>query len=230
MTATATLSQATRPGPVASEMEKHEMDTTTTREVGALYVEGFGPMNATEAKEALESVARLNAENRELLNERAQVRAELDNARELWEIDENRLKDRITETENALTEARTENQRLRFANIDADDPRLADLWEKAYRYASHAGFCSEFERIADALGIPQQSLVWSGTAYVDVTLTVPVPVSGMATRHEINEGAVEPHDIDRHEIAEALNDRDWSAYDVDVWSVDTVEDVTADDE
>jgi hypothetical protein len=232
MTATATLGPATRPGPVVSR-NGDNMNADNMREVSALYVEGFGPMSADEAKDALATVERLNTENRELVAKVTELEANAiathernhENAVTVAESFREEI-ERLRETNNAQ---RVELDRLRFADMEADDPRLAHLWEKAYRYASSAGFCAEFERIADALGIPQQEIAWTGTAYIDVTVSVPVPVSGMANRAYINDGDVEVEDVDKYAIAEALNERDWSQYDIDSWSLDSVEDVCADD-
>jgi len=39
-------------------------------------------------------------------------------------------------------------------SIAADDPRIAWLFEDAMRLADRLGLCSDFDRIADALGVP----------------------------------------------------------------------------
>jgi hypothetical protein len=39
-------------------------------------------------------------------------------------------------------------------SIPADDPRIAWLFEDAMRLADRLGLCSDFDRIADALGVP----------------------------------------------------------------------------
>lgn len=39
-------------------------------------------------------------------------------------------------------------------SISADDPRIAWLFEDAMRLADRLGLCSDFDRIADALGVP----------------------------------------------------------------------------
>ena len=231
------------------------MNTENTHTVGALYVDGYGAMSADTAREILETVERLNTENRELTTKATDLEAKLiathernhEEAVRLGEAftegaheivaERDQLRERIERLDNAVTEldrnlsdARNENDRLRYADIEPDDNRVAHLWEKAYRYASGAGFCDEFERIAEALGIPAQSLAWSGVALVDVTVSVPVPVSGYANRADITAGDVEAEGVDEYEIADALNNRDWSRYDIGAWTVDSVEDVIADDE
>jgi len=177
-------------------------------------------MNADTAREILATVERLNTENRELLNAR-------DNQNQRIET----LNNAVTELDGNLTEARNEAHRLRSAPItNADDPRLEELWAKAYRYAQSAGFCSEFERIADELGIPQQSLTWTGTAIVSVSVSVPVYVSGVASRADINDGTVDDYEVDGYAVAEALNEYSFDAYNIGHYEVDEVEDVCADDE
>ena len=101
-------------------------------------------------------------------------------------------------------------------NIHPEDPRVLHIWEKAHRIASGAGFCSEYDRIAEALGIPDLEQDYSGYVEVNFSGTVSVPVSGRASRREIAEGDIEP-DIDTTEIVENID-----TYNLD-WSIESFE-------
>ena len=85
-------------------------------------------------------------------------------------------------------------------DIHPDDPRVAHIWRRAHRIANSAGFCTEYERIADELGVPQLAIPYSGT----VTFSVDIPVSGEATRQEINDGDIADFGMD--DIVQAIND------------------------
>ena len=99
-----------------------------------------------------------------------------------------------------------ENRALRFSQIDGDDARLTDFWEKARRIAEHAGFCTEYDKIAVALGGPARMLDWSGTVDVTVTITVPVRVGGTATPDEVENHTMD-YEVDEWDVHEALKDR-----------------------
>lgn len=101
-------------------------------------------------------------------------------------------------------------------NIHPEDPRVLHIWEKAHRIASGAGFCSEYDRIAEALGIPDLEQEYSGYVEVSFSGTVSIPVSGTGTRRQIADGDIEP-DIDTSEIVENID-----TYSLD-WSIDSFE-------
>ncbi len=107
-------------------------------------------------------------------------------------------------------------------DIDPNDPRVAHIWRKASRIATSAQFCSEFDRIAQALGLPEVEFDYSGEVGVAVTAYVNVPVSGTATRAQIADGEVD-YDIDASEILEQL-----TAHHIN-WEVDEVN-IQAEDE
>jgi len=107
-------------------------------------------------------------------------------------------------------------------DIDPRDPRVAHIWRKAARIASHAGFCTEYDRIADALGIPEVEFDYSGYVSVRVSAYVSVPVSGTATRQEIADGEVD-WSIDNDDIVSQMDG------DSIEWEVDEV-DISTDDE
>jgi hypothetical protein len=127
------------------------------------------------------------------------------------------------ELESALTRAterigtlEDENRTLRFSQIEGSDTRLSDFWEKARRIAEHAGFCTEYDKIAIALGGPARQLDWSGVVNVSVTVTVPVPVGGTATPEEVENHTME-YEVDDWNVLDALRDAvgNMSQYDLD---------------
>jgi hypothetical protein len=107
-------------------------------------------------------------------------------------------------------------------DIDPKDPRVAHIWRKAARIATGAGFCTEYDRIADALGLPEVEFDYSGYVSVRVTAYVSVPVSGTATRQEIADGEVD-WSIDNDDIVSELDG------DSIEWEVDEVEISASDD-
>ena len=88
---------------------------------------------------------------------------------------------------------------------DGSDPRLASFWDKAQRYAQTAGFCEEFDRVADALGGPSRMVDWAGVAEAEVTITVPVPVAGHDSAVDVRNGDVN-YDLDSYDVANALSE------------------------
>jgi hypothetical protein len=101
-------------------------------------------------------------------------------------------------------------------NIHPEDPRVLHIWEKAHRIASAGGFCSEYDRIAEALGVPDMEMDYCGSVEVSFSGTVSIPVSGRASRREIAEGDIDP-DFDLSEIVENID-----TYNLD-YSVESVE-------
>jgi hypothetical protein len=107
-------------------------------------------------------------------------------------------------------------------DIHPSDPRVAHIWRKASRLATSAGFCSEYDKIADALGLPEVEFDYSGYVSVRVSGYVSVPVSGTATRTQISDAELD-YDIDIDDILGELNS------DTIEWDIDEVN-IEADDE
>lgn len=101
-------------------------------------------------------------------------------------------------------------------NIHPEDPRVRHIWEKAHRIATTQGFCQEYDRIAEALGIPELAIDYSGSVRVNFSGSVTIPISGMATRQEIQDGDVTA-DIDASEVISNID-----AYDLD-YSIEEIE-------
>jgi hypothetical protein len=102
---------------------------------------------------------------------------------------------------------RIESMRVQVASLSAQvegsDPRLTEFWAQAKRVADNAGFCTEFDRIAQALGGPVRQLDWSGEVDVTFTLTVSVPVGGTATPEEVENHTMD-YDVDSYNVLEAI--------------------------
>lgn len=92
------------------------------------------------------------------------------------------------------------------AQVEGSDPRLETFWADAKRIADHAGFCTEFDRIAQALGGPVRQLDWSGVVEVEITLTVAVPVGGTASPEEVENHTMD-YEADTYNIIEALQEK-----------------------
>ena len=116
------------------------------------------------------------------------------------------LESMLTARQSRVADLENENRTLRFSQIDGDDSRLTDFWDKARRIAEHAGFCTEYDKIAVALGGPARMLDWSGTVDVTVTVTVPVRVGGTATPEEVENHTMD-YEVDEWDVHEALKDR-----------------------
>jgi hypothetical protein len=102
-------------------------------------------------------------------------------------------------------------------DIDPKDPRVAHIWRKASRIATSAGFCTEYDRIADALGLPEIEFDYEGSVSVRVSAYVTVPVSGTATRSEIADGEVDWSISNDDIVAELDGDMiEWEVDEVDI--------------
>jgi hypothetical protein len=102
-------------------------------------------------------------------------------------------------------------------DIHPSDPRVAHIWRKASRMATSAGFCGEYDRLADALGLPEVEFDYSGYVSVRVNAYVSVPVSGTATRREIADGEVD-WELDSDDIVSELNSDtiEWEVEEVNI--------------
>lgn len=68
---------------------------------------------------------------------------------------------------NATIERLTaENARLGSPITDTKDARLTAIWERAAEVAENEGFCPEYERLANGLGIPGRSRLYRGIVTV----------------------------------------------------------------
>ena len=135
--------------------------------------------------------------------------------------------ERATRAEGRAQQAESDRDRALASvsggeDINPADPRVAHIWQKASRIATANQFCSEYDRLAEALGLPNIEFDYTGTVSVRFSGYVNVPVSGTATRREIADHEIEP-DISTGDILENLEHAH-----ID-WEIDEIE-VEADDE
>lgn len=128
---------------------------------------------------------------------------------------------KMVELQQTIANLRAEINTLRTEQIDGSDPRLADFWEKAQRFADDGNYCEIFDQIADALGGPRRireyEVVVSGTVTVPWSITVTVEATD---EDEARENAEEK--VDYRYSADDLEDyANW--YDADDMNIDNVE-------
>lgn len=103
-------------------------------------------------------------------------------------------------------------------DIHPGDPRVTHIWQKASRLATANQFCSEYDKIAEALGLPEVEFDYSGYVSARISAYVSVPVSGTATRRQIADGDI-ADEIDKDDILQAL-DSDQIEYEIDEVNVE----------
>jgi hypothetical protein len=167
-------------------------------------------------------------EQQEIINtirntDQGQARIDLDYANKRVES----YAQQVTEYRGRMEQAESEKRRaLTSAEggpIHPEDHRVMHIWEKASRIASSQGYCSEYETIAEALGIPPVAIEWSGTAEVEVTMRISIASSGEADRADIASNEVD-FGIDNEAVIEAIKNQidELSHYDFE-WEVGSVE-------
>lgn len=99
------------------------------------------------------------------------------------------------------------------------DPRFSEVWEKATRLAQEKDLCSEYDAIAREFDIPtDHQLEYEGYVTVQFSGYASIPVSGTATRSEIQDGDVAYGNIDNTDILEHMDsyNLDWSVDETDI--------------
>lgn len=136
-----------------------------------------------------------------------------------------RIRAILEERNTALNRASALQERvnaLQGEEIMGDDPRLLQFWIKAAREATDAGYCPEYDRIADAAGGPTRNelreqgyLSQNYIAIVKVTryLEVEVEAENEGDAMEQARYEVENHGPENYDIADGYSDevRDYSA-------------------
>ena len=170
-----------------------------------------------ERVEALSTALREARETDAYAERTARERAEI--SRDQWKQEAERAQREREQLRQSVTDQ---------GPLDPNDPRLAHIWEKAHRIATHAGFCSEYERIAEALGVPtDHEADYSGTVDVYVSgFTVSVPVSGSAYISEIKNGDIDPH-VEWSDIVEAMSE--FGYREIPSWEIQDISDISLDD-
>lgn len=79
-----------------------------------------------------------------------------------------------------IEQLRAERDRLRRSPIEANDPRLSDLWAQAHEIAEAHGNLSEYATLAESLGIEVARESFSAHVAVHITQTheVHIPLTG----------------------------------------------------
>lgn len=134
-----------------------------------------------------------------------------------------KLRQLVTERRDALAQVaryQTENELLRRPITDAEDERVLQLFADAAKEADRQGYCSTYEQIASAVGIPGRDRLRElgylvGRYNVDVLVTVRATVTVEASSDDEAISTVD--DFDDDELRRAL--RDGSG--LDVYSIDS---------
>jgi hypothetical protein len=139
-----------------------------------------------------------------------------------------------------LSDLRSRIASLENERIDVNDARIAHHWRKASRIASNAGFCSEYERVAESIGLEPVEHRFTATATLAVMVHVPIDVVGNAHRSDITSGEIDADNIDttidREAVATVLiehlanSDVNSVLWSVDDYSIYSVDDVAIDDD
>jgi len=163
-------------------------------------------------------------EQQEIVNamrntDQGQARIDLDHANkrvEGYALQVNEYRGRMEQAEN---EKRRALASAEGGPIHPEDARVMHIWEKA----SRQGYCSEYETIAEALGIPSVAIEWSGVAEVEVTMRISVASSGEADRADIASNEVD-FGIDNETVIEAIKHQidELSHYDFE-WEMGSME-------
>lgn len=119
----------------------------------------------------------------------------------------------VAEAQAKLAALEAENARLRTEQItDGSDPRLEDFWEKGGRIADAAGFCEEYDRIADALNGTPRTRDWDVVTDVQITVRVSRCVSATTEQDAIDFAEEE---IDAEAVIEAIRMNGWDDIEYD---------------
>jgi hypothetical protein len=118
-----------------------------------------------------------------------------------------------------IRELESEVATLRHRTFSRYDESMRPMFAHAARVAQFAGFCSEYDRIAEAVGGPSRDdlsgeaeLVYEFTVPVTLTRTVHVTVSATGTDESDAWDRIEGEDIDSALYDYEYDDNDWSSY------------------
>ena len=122
---------------------------------------------------------------------------------------------------NTLRERQSLEVRRTMENITHHprDPRFSEVWEKTSRLAQEKDLCGEYDSIAREFDIPtDHQLGYEGYVTVQFSGYASIPVSGTATRAEIQDGDVAYGNIDNADIMEHMDsyNLDWSIDETDI--------------
>ena len=148
-----------------SDAERAEViaDERTTAEAPA------EPTEAMRLTEEAQSVANRRPSDRELGDYLSRVTTALIAS----ELGNEQKAEAMSNAEATIRTQGDQIQQLRYAQLEGDDPRLADFWEKAGALAERAGYCDQYDHLAEQLGGPARTVGYN----VEHTLTVTVQVT-----------------------------------------------------
>jgi ElaB/YqjD/DUF883 family membrane-anchored ribosome-binding protein len=182
-------------------------------------------------EERLASTRQRWQENADELNKRIDALLETDQGKAYADIEDmkrrvERAEMRATEWEGLKQQAERDRDHA-FASVSdgdkihPDDPRVAHIWRKAARIATANSFCNEYDKIAEALGIPDVEVEYEGYIEVSYSGTTSVRVTGTASRTDIASGSVE-YDINTDTILESIDhyNFNWETDEVDISPVE----------
>lgn len=117
-----------------------------------------------------------------------------------------------------VAELEAENSRLRVEQIlDGGDPRLVGFWDKAGRIADYAGFCAEYDRLADELnGVPRER---DFEVRLDLTISLTV-YKTVTARDSDGAGDIASEEITSEDVIESIRSRGWDGLEVDDWDAE----------
>jgi len=108
---------------------------------------------------------------------------------------------------------------MRFLTFHPRDPRFSEVWERATRLAQENDLCNEYDTIAGEFDIPTDHLLeYDGYVNVEFRGSASIPVSGTATRRDIQDGDIAYGNIDSSDVLEHADiySLDWSVEETDV--------------
>lgn len=148
-----------------SDAERAEIvrDARTAPEVEAEPAE---PTEAQRLANALEILAeRPNQNAKSTLTESARVLIEL-------ELGNEQKAEAMSNAEKTIREQGERIRELTNAQIQGNDHRLTDFWQRAGELAESAGYCDQYDHLCEQLGGVPRSVDYVVTHEVTVTLTV----------------------------------------------------------
>lgn len=119
----------------------------------------------------------------------------------------------------ALTVERQQREidRLQLPITDAADDRLAAIWEKGEQIANDEGFCSEYDRLVEAIGGTPRERDFRVTLSVTLTQRVTVSVTAR-TSDEAEDLAIETYTVE--DVIESLRSDNYVADSIDAEATD----------
>ena len=123
----------------------------------------------------------------------------------------------------ALTVERQQREieRLQLPITNAADDRLAAIWERGEQIANDEGFCSEYDRLVEAIGGTPRERDFRVTLSVTLTQRVSVTVTAR-TSAEAEGLAIETYTVE--DVIESLREDNYVADSIDAEAIETERD------